>query len=271
MMIDYHLHGDFCGHGTGDLRDYVLHALKKGIREIGFSAHLPKVTNPDPYHAMLEEDLPRYVEKVSSLAEEYRNDIVIKLGIEADYFKGYEKETNKLVESYPFDYVIGSLHFLGSWHFTSRAGLPRYKEEDPDEAFPAYFDMLEEMILTGIFDIVGHPDALKRRFFNPTIPLEPYYERIARAIREADMAAEVNSAGLRRDAGSIYPSREFLNVLIREGVPLTLGSDAHAPEDVGRDLDAALEAVVDAGGKELAIFNRRKRTALAISVLLNPP
>ena len=223
-MVDYHLHGNFCGHGVGDLEEYVVVALKKGIREIGFSAHLPKVTDPDPYHAMLEEDLPRYVDKVRALSEKYHDDIVIRLGIEADYFEGYEDRTMRLVEAYPFDYVIGSLHFLGDWHFTSRAGLPRYKHENPDEAFPLYFEVLERMILTGIFDIVGHPDALKRSFFVPSIDLEPYYRRIASVLKGVDMAAEVNSAGLRRNAGSIYPSRDFLSILIEEGVPLTLGS-----------------------------------------------
>ncbi len=268
-MMDYHLHGNFCGHGTGDLEDYVREALKKGIREIGFSAHLPKVTAPDPYHAMLEEDLPRYVEKVNSLAEKYDGEIVIKLGIEADYFEGYEDRTRSLVESYPFDYVIGSLHFIGDWHFTSRAGLPRYREEDPDEVFPVYFELLEKMILSGIFDVVGHPDALKRSFFIPTIPLEPCYRKVTSAIKKMDMAAEVNSAGLRRDAGSIYPSRGFLSVLIEEGVPLTLGSDAHSPEDVGRDLDVALKTIVEEGGGEIALFDKRKRLSVRISSWLN--
>ena len=166
-MIDYHLHGNFSGHGKGDLAEYVEAAVAKGFTEIGFSDHLPKVVDPDPYHAMLEENLPRYVETVLALRETYRDRIAIKLGIEADYFAGYESETKRLIDSFPFDYVLGALHFLGDWHFTSKQGLPRYGSEDPAEAFPRYFVLLEQMIETGLFDVVAHPDALRRGAFHP--------------------------------------------------------------------------------------------------------
>jgi histidinol-phosphatase (PHP family) len=161
-MIDYHLHGNFCGHATGELEEYVTVALEREFEEIGFSAHLPKVIDPDPDHAMLEEDLPRYVSLVESLREKYRDRITIKLGIEADYFAGHEEKTRRLLEAFPFDYVLGSVHFLGDWHFTSRVGLPRYETEDPAVIFPRYYELLKEMIETGLFDIAAHADAIRR-------------------------------------------------------------------------------------------------------------
>jgi len=263
-MIDYHLHGNFCGHGEGDLEEYVRTAIDKGLSEIGFSAHLPKVDTPDPYHAMLEEELPAYVEKVLGLKEKYSKSIKIKLGIEADYLEGYEKKTSALLSAYPFDYVIGSIHFLGDWHFTSRAGLVHYKSKDPDKAFPDYFRLLEKMIRTRLFDIAGHPDAIKREYFVPSIDLVPYYRMIADALIDTGMAAEVNTAGLRRGAGFLYPSREFLKVLVARNVPLTLGSDAHRPEDVGRDIGFAISILMDVGCEEVSIFERRNRESIKL-------
>ena len=257
-MIDYHMHGDFCGHARGELEEYVASALEKGFREIGFSAHLPKVIDTDPYHAMLEEDLPRYVDLVNDLQERYRSDIVIRLGIEADYFEGHEEKTERLLDAHPFDYVLGSVHFLDDWHFTSRAGLPRYERENPSSVFPRYYDLLGRMIDTGLFDIVAHADAITREDFRPVAPLDRLYRDIARRLKAKGMALEVSTVGLRRGAGSIYPNEEFLGICIGAGVPLTLGSDAHAPEDVGRDYDKAFEILQKLGAREIATYEARR-------------
>jgi histidinol-phosphatase (PHP family) len=256
-MIDYHLHGNFCGHARGELEEYVTAALEKGFREIGFSAHLPKVIDPDPYHAMLEDDLPRYVDLVHSLQERYRGRIVIRLGIEADYFEGHEEKTKRLLDAYPFDYVFGSVHFLDDWHFTSRVGLPRYETEDPATVFPRYFELLGRMIETGLFDIAAHADAIKRERFRPSNSLDGEYREIARLLGAGGMAIEVSTAGLRRGAGSIYPSEELLRICIEAGVPVTLGSDAHSPEDVGKDYVRAFETLNRLGVREIATYEAR--------------
>jgi histidinol-phosphatase (PHP family) len=257
-MIDYHLHGNFCGHGAGELEEYVLEALKKEFIEIGFSAHLPKVKDPDPYHAMLETDLPRYVELVESLRSRYSGKVEIKLGIEADHFPGYEADTRRLLESFPFDYVLGSVHFLGGWHFTSRAGLGRYETENPDEVFPKYFELVKNMIRSGLFDIAAHPDAIRRAGFRPAVSMAPAYRDIAGLLMEHGMSIEVNSAGIRRGAGSLYPEEAFLKICIEENVPLTLGSDAHSPCDVGRDFVEAFKALSTLGAREIATYTSRR-------------
>ena len=268
-MIDYHLHGNFSGHGKGDLAEYVEAALAKGFTEIGFSDHLPKVVDPDPYHAMLEENLPRYVERVLSLQTAYRDRITIKLGIEADYFLGYESETRRLVEAYPFDYILGALHFLGDWHFTSKQGLGRYEREDPAEAFPKYFELLERMIETGLFDVVAHPDALRRGAFQPVCAMEEEHRRIARLLARRGMAIELNTAGIRRGVGSVYPDPSFLAACVEERVPITLGSDAHAPTDVGRDYEAAFRLLADLGVFEVATYEKRRRGKASLGAWLD--
>jgi len=257
-MIDYHLHGNFSGHGTGDLAEYVEAAVAKGFTEIGFSDHLPKVVDPDPYHAMLERDLPRYVERVLELREANRGRIAIKLGIEADYFEGHEAETKRLIDSQPFDYVLGALHFLGDWHFTSKEGLARFASEDPVEAFPKYFEKLKRLIESGLFDIVAHPDALRRGVFQPARSMENEHREVARLLARGGMAIEINTGGIRRGAGSVYPERGFFAACVAEGVPVTVGSDAHSPGDVGKDFKAAFSLLGEFGVGEVATYDKRR-------------
>lgn len=264
-MIDYHLHGNFCGHATGELEEYVTVAIAKRFVEIGFSAHLPKVKDPDPYHAMLEEDLPRYVDLVRELQAKYRNRITIRLGIEADFFPGYEGEIGRLIRSHPFDYVLGSIHFLGDWHFSSKAGRDRYRTEDPDDAYVAYFDLLGQLIRSDLFDVVAHPDAIRKRWFTPKRSMEYAFREVASLLREFSMSLEVNTAGIRRQAGSIYPEPLFLRACIDEGVSLTIGSDAHTPGDVGRDYDEAFELLRSLGVTEIASYKGRRKATRPLS------
>jgi histidinol-phosphatase (PHP family) len=264
-MIDYHLHGNFCGHGSGELEEYVTVAIAKHFLEIGFSAHLPKVKDPDPYHAMLEEDLPRYVDLVRELGAKYEDRITIRLGIEADYFPGYEREIDRLIRSQPFDYVLGAVHYLDDWHFTSKAGRERYRTEDPDTSYAAYFELLGRMIRSGLFDIVAHPDAIRKEWFRPKRSMECVHREIASLLGASSMSIEVNTAGIRRHAGSVYPDPLFLGACIEEGVSLTLGSDAHVPGDVGRDYGEAFELLLRLGVAEVATYEGRRKTARPLS------
>ncbi|MBN2071050.1 MAG: histidinol-phosphatase HisJ family protein [Candidatus Krumholzibacteriota bacterium] len=259
-MFDYHMHGEFCGHAEGPLEDYVLAAIERNIFEIGFSAHLPLVTAPDPYHAMVEERLPDYVRIVRDLSRKYSGIMTIRLGIEADYFPGLEDKTGRLLQSAPFDYVLGSVHFLGDWHFTSMSGRGKYAEMDPEAVIPAYFGLVGRLINSGLFDILAHPDAIIKEDFRPVAEMTPFYSSIAEMLARAGMSIEVNTAGLRRGAGKIYPDFEFLRKCVEADVPVTLGSDAHRPSDVGRDFDLAFELLAEAGVNSLAVWKNRRMT-----------
>jgi histidinol-phosphatase (PHP family) len=266
-MFDYHIHTNFCGHAVGEPEDYVRKAIDAGFAEMGFSCHLPKVDEPDPYHAMPRYMLPVYFDSIRSLQKKYSGKIRIKIGIEADYIEGYEEIISYLLSAFPFDYVFGSVHFLEGWHFTSRAGRDQYSSMLPSEVFPRYFEEVRKVIKTGMFDILAHPDAIRKEYFQPVSGLVEEYASVADLLNEEGMSIEVNTAGLRREAGFIYPHRDFLKVCLDSGVPVTLGSDAHKPEDLGRDFDRVTEILKQAPNVNIAVYSRRNRSEIPFSEL----
>lgn len=266
-LVDYHLHTWRCGHATGRIAEYVQFAGTKGLREIGFADHIPQYFLPpqrrDPSLAMAEQELEAYIGEVQAAAAAV-NDIAVRLGIEADYSLGQEEELKAILDRYPFDYVLGSVHYLGGWGFDNPAELHGYSERDIDALYREYFGLIQQMAATGLFDVVAHPDLLKKFGFRPRADVHSLYEETVRVIAAAGLVVEVNTAGLRHPAGEIYPAPVFLKLCYRYGVPVTLGSDAHRPEDVGRDFDRAVAILLQVGYREVAVFQKRRRSFLPL-------
>lgn len=268
-LVDYHLHTRRCGHATGRIAEYVRFARTRGLREIGFADHIPQYFLPphrrDPYLAMAERELEAYVEEVREAAAA-ANDIEIRLGVEADYSPGQEEKLKAILDRYPFDYVLGSVHYLDGWGFDNPAEVEGYSGRDIDALYREYFGLIQQMAATGLFDVVAHPDLLKKFGYLPRADVHGLYEKTVRVIAAAGLVVEVNTAGLRQPVAEIYPAPEFLAVCRRYGVPVTLGSDAHRPEDVGRDFDRAVAVLSRVGYREVAVFQKRRRALLKMQV-----
>lgn len=261
IPADYHLHTRLCGHATGEVEEYLAAAARAGIREVGFSDHLPLYFLPPgqkiPDYAMGDEELPLYADMVRKGAADAP--VGVKLGIEADYVPGHEQKLASLLSSQPFDYVIGSVHFIEGWGFDNAAEIEEYNSRDLDRVYEQYFHLLQQASLTGLFDVMAHPDLIKKFNFRPGRDLRPLYEDTARVFKKAGVCVEVNAAGLRYPAGEIYPAPELLQAFYRHGLPVTLGSDAHCPGQVGAGLDRAVKLIRDIGYREVACFEGRQR------------
>ncbi len=261
MFPDYHCHTNLCGHASGEMEDYIAAALLKGLQELGFSDHLPMYWLPEsernPGLAMSEQELPLYVEKVIKLQKKY-SDLSIKLGIEADYIPGNNMELNRLLEMYPFDYVLGSVHFVNGWAVDSPANKNDYEHLNIDEIYTDYFSYLQIAARSGLFNIMAHPDLIKKFGYRPKKNLASLYEQTAEIFAKSGVCAEVNTAGLRYPAREIYPSLELLRLFKKYGVAVTVGSDAHFPEQVGEDWEEAALYLKEAGYRETAVFSGRR-------------
>ncbi|MBO8136615.1 MAG: histidinol-phosphatase HisJ family protein [Desulfotomaculum sp.] len=262
MLIDYHLHTARCGHASGTMDQYIDAARQRGITELGFADHIPMYWLPpekrDPEIAMQEEELGEYIQEVCFL-QKLNPDLGIRLGLEVDYIPGCEAAANKIISELPLDYVLGSVHYLGEWGFDNPLYVEKYNDYDLFELYMQYFDTLCGAAKSGMFDIIAHPDLIKKFNHRPQDELTPLYKKVAYVFADSGVCVEVNTAGLRVPAREIYPAKKMLSLLCKYGVPVTMGSDAHHPNQVGRGLKKALELIKEVGYKEVAVFQNRKR------------
>jgi histidinol-phosphatase (PHP family) len=263
-LVDYHVHTKRCRHAGGRDREYIECAIGKGLRELGFADHVPRFYEPDKPGKVSERgmawcDLDEYIGAVAGYRKEYRGEIVIKLGLEVDFVPGWERETERIVRDYPWDYVIGSVHFFPEWNY---GYIAREQEHGPEEIYPLYFRRVAEAGESGFFNILGHVDLPKRSF--PRLAPETMaalHRELAVRLGKAGAVIELNTYGMRGsklgDVG-LYPDRELLVLCRREGVRVTLGSDAHRPRDVAADFDRAASLLTECGFDEIMTFEKRQ-------------
>ena len=275
MLTDYHLHLRPDGrdaeagayHTQANVERYREVAEERGIAELGVSEHIYRFAQAlsiwrHPFwETYAHDDLDEYCAFV-------REQTDLRLGIEADFVPGAEDRTANLLDARDFDYVVGSVHFLRE----GAVDMDDYSVWDsarsPEEIWRRYFETIAEAARSGLFDIAAHPDLVKywgdASGDAPEGDLRRYYEPAVEAIAEAGIAVEVSTAGLRKPAGELYPSRAFLEMCVDAGVPVALSSDAHRPQDVGADYERALELLDEVGVRELCVFEGRVRRLVPI-------
>jgi histidinol-phosphatase (PHP family) len=264
-MVDYHTHTALCNHATGEMAEYVEAAIEKGLAELGISCHNPMPDGYDPRHRMtMHKFLSVYKPSVLKLREDYADRIVIRFGIEADYFPGTEQFVEEFLRTHEFDYVIGSVHLLGTWGKEEPYVVQDFDPESADERYIAYYKAIESMARSGLYDIAAHFDLVKKNGYQASLAGDVHEARDSalRAIKENGMSMEINSSGLRKRVGEIYPAE---NILIRAqelGIPLTTGSDAHTPEDVAADFDKVYTLIAKYGGGKVNQYNKRVRNEM---------
>lgn len=256
-IADYHMHTPLCGHAEGLPADYARQALQVGLREIGISDHAPFLHMVDPGVTMAITQLPEYYRLLEDVQQKFQNELIIKAGIEADFIPGYESRIQGLLSDYSYDYVIGSVHFINDWGFDDPAQRSRWDESDINQVYHEYYALLRQAARSGLFDIMGHVDLPKKFGHRPQEDMTDEIKQTAAVFKESKVAIEINTAGLRKPAKEMYPSLDCLKIYAQAGVPLTFGSDAHQPQDVGRDFDKARQLALDAGYSEYVLFKNR--------------
>lgn len=192
--------------------------------------------------------------------------VTLKLGIEADFFPGGEEELEKLIAGKPWDYVIGSVHFLNGWGFDNPEAKYKFEEENVLDLYKTHAAYVTQAIESQLFDIIAHLDNLKVFSYRPDEALlQEYYETVASTLKKYDTASEVNT-GLfyRYPIKEACPSPNYLQVLATYQIPITLSSDSHYPDDLGTELDTAQQQLLDLGYTKAAAFTRRKRYSVEL-------
>jgi histidinol-phosphatase (PHP family) len=244
---DYHMHTPLCRHAAGEPVDYARQALAVGLAEIGFSDHSPMRQDDFDNWRMRSDQLDEYVEKVRKAQRDFPQ-LTIRLALEVDYLPGHEEWIRELAARHPWDYFIGSVHYVSdSWAIDDPQKLSEWKHRDAWEVWSVYFDRLTMAAETGFFEIIGHADLPKKFGHRPARDCTPLYDRFLNAAKKHDCALDVNTAGLRKDCKEIYPNPQLLRLAFQKGVPIAFGSDAHAPEEVGMNFKEAIELARSVG------------------------
>lgn len=278
VITDYHLHlrpddidARADDHFTPEnIARYEHAAREAGVTDLGCAEHMYRFTEAlqvwrHPFwDEWARDDIDRYCETVAASP--------IKLGIEADFVLGAEDRIADLLSARPFDYVVGSVHFIGDKSLDTEEYTVWDDTSDPDAIWRRYFETLAEAARSGLFDILAHPDLVKvwgRAGRTPSGDPRPYYEPAIEAIAESGIAVEVSTAGLRKGAGEIYPAPAFMEMCVDAGAVFALSSDAHEPGQIGFRYEDALDFLAGHGVTELATFSDRKRTLRPVGSLIS--
>jgi len=247
-------------HTADAAEQFVETARSRGVDEIGFTEHLYyfrefEALVEHPYQqAKVGHDLADYVDAV---LEAKRRKLPVKLGLAVDFYPGHEGQLAHILEPYPWDFLLGSVHILEGDAIDLQPGL--WDRLSVEEIWRRYFVWIRDLARSRLVDVLAHPDLVKiygRRPEAETVGV--HYEETVDAIEAAGMAIEVSTAGLRRPVGEIYPAPDFLGRCRDRGVPATIASDAHHPGDVGRDFDQALALLREAGYETITVFDGRQ-------------
>lgn len=253
------MHTPLCRHATGAPGEYAARAVALGLDEIGFSDHSPMRRDDFDDWRMRFDQLGQYVESVR-LAQKDFPQLTVRLALEIDYLPGQEDWIRELSGLHPWDYLIGSVHYVSeTWAVDDPRKLSEWKNRDPWETWSTYFERLTRAAESGLFDIIGHADLPKKFGQRPGRDCTPLYERFLEAARTGNCAIELNTAGLRKDCREIYPARSLLERARHAGVPITFGSDAHAPHEVGLNFPEAIQLAREVGYDSYSRFAGRKR------------
>ena len=264
-MIDYHLHTTLCRHASGLIEAYVEAAIKKGIHELAFTDHLPMPDGFDCEHRMDSKELDIYAGWIHRLRRQYP-EIKIRHGIEADYYEGHESYLKKIFDRYNFDVIIMSVHFLHHWPEGNWVFNYSFPDKSIAEVYTDYVQTLIKGVKTGLFDIVGHIDLIKKPGDSLIRMIPEQISALLQTIAGAGMVVEINTSGYRKSVGESYPGFDWLPFLREHDIPITIGSDAHAPDQVGLNFKKVYKEVIQQKYKSVSIFNGRKRYSLKIDL-----
>jgi histidinol-phosphatase (PHP family) len=281
-VLDYHLH--LWPHGQRDTAPTLEHvaayceiAQSAGVAEIALTEHLFRFVQadhllrgfwddePDPdlrasmatyWDEHARADLDAYVECV---LEAKAAGMPVVLGLEVDYYRGRMHQVEQVLSGYPFDVLLGSVHWIGTWRFDDLddpVSMDQWSVRDVDDAWDDYTLSIEELAASGVCDVLAHPDLIKVAGFRATAPQE-CFDRLAEAARDSGMAAECSTAGLRKPVGEIYPAPPLIERFVAAGVPFTTASDAHRAEHVAYQSSALRSFLEDSGVDSLQAYQAR--------------
>jgi len=260
VITSYHVHSTYSDGKTG-IRDLAEAAVAFGIDELGISDHYVLLADGGSASWSMPLDaLPDYLAEVEAVAEEFRDRLVVRRGLEADYDPGSARELAEVLDRYGFDYVIGSVHYIDGFPVDeSPEHWDALSETERNEMVRVYWDRIARMAASRLFDFAGHLDLYKKFGHRPTIDISHDIDTALDAIAQVGMAVEINTAGWFLPAQEAYPSPGILSACKARGIPVLINADAHEPANLLRGFERAARWARAADEcVRVAVFSNRK-------------
>lgn len=260
------------------LREFWDKAQARGIWEIAITEHAHRFAEFYPVYSHLLSGEDAYPFMQGWLAREFchrlddyyglikeaqATGIRVKFGIEVDYFLGKETAIDTLLQAYPFDFVLGSVHVLGKWGFDFSPDCG-WEGRDLDAVYAEYISVLTCAARSGLFDCLAHLDVIKVFGHRSGQDFSQQWTELFETMASHGLAMEISTAGLRKPVGEIYPAPFLIAMGAEFGIPITIASDAHVPEDVGYEWETAVEFARTYGYKSVTAYSQRQPCQLPL-------
>jgi histidinol-phosphatase (PHP family) len=259
VLLDYHMHlrapnagEERIDHTVEAVERYAERALERGIDEIGITEHVYYFVETRSFWLLsyqLERARNSLDDYCGAILEAKRRGLPVKLGLEVDWVPDHAGELAAVLEPYPWDYLLGSVHWIDGLAVDQQPGL--WATLGVEGVWARYAEELEGAARSGHFDALAHPDLVKIFGNRVEWDWQPLIDSLD------GVALEISTAGLHKPIGELYPDAGLLDLARRAGTSITLASDAHLADDVGRDLDRAVALARDAGYETVTVFERR--------------
>ena len=281
MKIDYHMHFEKGSYDKTWVEGFFQAAKDRGVAEIGISEH--SHTFPE-FKELYYEDLIlddsamgtfqrqwlqsnkfKYtLDDYFRFMAELRKEHTVRTGIEVCNFQDQEK-VKDILKDYDFDYVIGSVHFLHGWAYDCSEIIAEWQNHSLQDIYEWYTEEVEKLADSGLYDVLGHPFNIRLFKFLPDFDVTPYLERVAKAMKKANMIVDVNTGTFYRyPIAEITPYPDFMKIAAQYDLPIITTSDAHKPEDCGAYNQQAIDYVKQFGYTTTLQLTRKKRKVIEL-------
>jgi histidinol-phosphatase (PHP family) len=235
--------------GTGSVEDVVCRAAELGLPEVAIAEHFTPAPGPDEHWWLRPDQLGAFVADVRAVADRH-DDVKVLVGVEAEYVAGQEAELTEALSAWPFEVIVLGVHQVDGFTFDDPALRKDPRWDQPDALLAAYYRTVRRACESGRFDIFAHVDYIGLWGHRPGPTVKPEIEAALDALAASGAAIELNTDRFSDPAGVMYPSVDVLRAARRRRIPLTVSSDAHEPEHVGRAWHEAIALAREAGYRE---------------------
>lgn len=276
MKFDYHMHLEYGDYDLNWVQGFFDAAKNRGLNEIGISEHTHTFPEFEKFYyddLILDNSAVGEFQKIWLKTNKFKHTLkdyfdfmnelkknhAVKIGIEVCNFKN-QSEVKKILDEWDFDYIIGSVHFLWGWGYDASKIKSEWENHNLRDIYEEYTSEVEKLAASKNYDILGHPFNIRLFNYFPDFDVTNYLERVAAALKKADMAVDVNTGTkYRYPVKEISPYADFIKIAATYDLPIIISSDAHQPEDCGKFSDEAAEYVKSFGYKKISRFSKRKR------------